>query len=137
LLKQGKLADARTTISDAVALSRTSADPSLTLPASIQNARVEVAELESKPFSKPDLSKPRRKLEEASLTAQRLGYYGIECDARLALGELEMRLTPAAGRAHLRALANQAHQRGLDLVARQAGELQSSSVAQSAKGTAR
>jgi DNA-binding winged helix-turn-helix (wHTH) protein/tetratricopeptide (TPR) repeat protein/TolB-like protein len=134
LLGQGKLADARKAISAAIALSRASDDPSLKLPVAIQDARVEAAELESSPNPKPALAEPRRKLQQAILAARRLGYYGIECDARLALGELEMRLTPAAGRSHLRDLANQAHQRGLDLVARKAGEFQASAVARSGQG---
>jgi DNA-binding winged helix-turn-helix (wHTH) protein/Tfp pilus assembly protein PilF/TolB-like protein len=127
LLKQGKLADARKAISAAMALSRTSADPSLTLPAAIQDARVEVSEQESNPNSQPALARTQQKLQQARLTAERLGYYGIECDARLALAELELRLTPAIGRSHFRELATQAHQRGLDLVARKAAELLASS----------
>jgi len=128
LLGQGKLGDARQAISGAVALVRASHDPSLRLPVAIQNARVELAELESNAKSKPDLSMPRRELQAASLTARRMGYFGIECDARLALGELEMRLTPATAHSHLHNLAGQAHAQGFDLVSRKAAKLQNSSA---------
>jgi DNA-binding winged helix-turn-helix (wHTH) protein/tetratricopeptide (TPR) repeat protein len=124
LLGQGKLSDARKYISDAVALSRTSRDPGLTLPVEIQDARVELAELASNTKSKLDVSKPRRELQQARQTARRLGYYGIECDARLALGELEMQVTPAVGNSDLRRLANETHHRGLDLISREAAKLE-------------
>ncbi|MGA9474486.1 MAG: hypothetical protein WBV36_18610 [Terriglobales bacterium] len=53
-------------------------------------------------------------------TARKLGYYQIECDARLALGELEIRLSPEAARAQLATLATETRSRGLELLARQA-----------------
>ncbi len=123
LLMEGKVGDARKAISGAVALSRTMRDPSLRLPVQIQDARVRVAELTSYAKTKPDLLEPRRQLLEATMAAGRLGYYGIECQGRLALGELELRLTPATGRSDLRRLADEAHRRGLDLVSRKAAKL--------------
>jgi hypothetical protein len=45
-----------------------------------------------------------------------------ECDARLALGELEVKLKPSQGRSDLNELASEAHSRGLELVARKAEE---------------
>jgi len=123
LLSEGKLADARQAISDALALSANSRDPSLKLPAAIQDARIEAAELSSRAKSKPDLSDPRRKLLNVLSTAQQLGYYGIECDARLALAELDLRTAPAAARPRLALLAQQAHDRGLNLVSSKAAQL--------------
>src|SRR5579859_7412217 len=123
LLSEGKLADARQAISDALALSANSRDPSLKLPAAIQDARIEAAELASRSKSRPDLSDPRRKLQNVLSTAHQLGYYGIECDARLALAELDLRTAPAAARSQLALLAQQAHDRGLNLVSKKAAQL--------------
>ena len=123
LLREGKLAEARKIISDALTLARPLGDPALKLPVAIMDARIEAAERSSRAKSKPDLSDPRRKLRNALSTAQRLGYYGIACDARLALAELELRTAPAAARTQLALLAEQAHDRGLNLVSNKAAKL--------------
>jgi DNA-binding winged helix-turn-helix (wHTH) protein/tetratricopeptide (TPR) repeat protein/TolB-like protein len=123
LLMQKKLGNARKVISQAAVMSRTSHDPALTLPVAIQDARVKIALLASARGSKPDISDPDQELQRVIFAAKRLGYYGIECDARLALGELELRVTPAAGRAHLRMLAEESHLRGMNLISRKAEEL--------------
>lgn len=128
LLREGKLAEARQTISDVLSLSRDSRDPGLRLPVAIQDARIEAAEIASRTKSKPDLSAPRRKLENVRSTARQLGYYGIECNARLALGELELRVGAPAARAHLAELARDAHQHGLNLVSRKAATLAGSAT---------
>jgi hypothetical protein len=52
--------------------------------------------------------------------SQQLGLYKINCEARLALGELELQLNSSSGRAHLISLAAETRSRGLDLIARQA-----------------
>jgi len=126
LLREGKLAEGRQIISDAVALSATTRDPALKLPVAIQDARIEAAEIASRAKSKPDFSGPRRKLQNVLSTARQVGYYEIECDARLALAEIELRLSPRAARSHLAELAREAHQHGMDLVSRKAAALQNS-----------
>ena len=123
LLREGKVAEARKVISDASTLTRAIGDPALKLPVAIMDARIEAAELSSRAKSKPDLSDPRRKLQKVLSAAQRLGYYGIECDARLALAELDLRTATAAARPQLALLAQQAHDRGLNLVSRKAAQL--------------
>ena len=123
LLREGKLAEGRQIISDAIALSSTTRDPALKLPVAIQDARIEAVEIASRAKSKPDLSDPRRKLQNVRATARQLGYYGIECDARLALAELDLRTAPAAARPQLALLAQQAHNRGLNLVSSKAAKL--------------
>lgn len=117
LLHEGKLTDARQAVSGALALSHENSDPALKLPVIIMDARIEAAELSSRAKSEPDLSGPRRKLQNVQSTARQLGYYQIECDARLALAELELRQNPPVARAHLVALAREAHQHGMELVA--------------------
>lgn len=123
LLKQGKLVEAREAISNAIALSRTSRDPNLKLPVAIQDAGIEAAELVSSKRSTPDLSSPRRKLENVISTARKLGYYGHECDARLTLGEIGLRTAPSAARSQLTALAEQTRDHGLNLVSAKAARL--------------
>ena len=120
LLHEGKIAEARKLISDALTLARPVGDPALKLPVAIMDARIEAAELASRTKSKPDLSGPRRKLQNVQSTARQLGYYQIECDARLALAELELRQNLPVARAHLVALAREAHQHGMELVAHKA-----------------
>jgi DNA-binding winged helix-turn-helix (wHTH) protein/tetratricopeptide (TPR) repeat protein len=128
LLREGKLVDARQVISDAVALSATSPDPSLKLPVAIQDARIEAAEIAARTKLRPDLADPRRKLGNVVATAKRLGYYGIECDARLALSQLELRENPPAARAQLAQLARESREHGLNLISQKATTLQASAT---------
>jgi hypothetical protein len=131
LLHEGKLAEARRAISGAIALSGSSTDPNLKLPVDIMDARIRAAELVSRAGakSKPDFSAPRRKLQNALATAHRLGYYQIECDARLALAELELRENSPSVRRHLAQLARDARAHGLNLVSRKAATLAGSAAA--------
>lgn len=134
LLHEGKLRDARQTISDATALSANSSDPALKLPVTILEARIEAAEL-SRGKEKPDLTVPRRKLQNVLSSARQLGYYQIACDARLALAEMELHDNPPAARVHLAQLASDAHLHRLELVARKAVAMQKI-LSSSAKPTA-
>lgn len=132
LLEEGKITEARTAISDALTLSASSRDPNLKFPVAIQDARVQTAEIASraKPAkSHPNFSAPRRKLNAVISTAHRLGYFVQECDARLALGKVERRENPTVARAEFAALAREAHQHGMELVARKAAALQNSQSA--------
>jgi len=125
LLHQGKLAEARHIISEALDLSDGSGDPALQLPLVILSARVQVAELvvRSSAERKGAFSVPRRKLLDALARAHRLGYYQIECDARLALAELDLHAKPAIARALLAQLSREARAHGLNLIARKAAAL--------------
>jgi hypothetical protein len=122
---QGKLDQASAAAQRASAFSRTSSDPALKLPAEIQQTRIEAASAET----------DRKRLAAAQsfqaviATANRLGYYNIECQARLALGDLELKLNPSLGRKHLTALATETRGRGLELLARQAEGAMSSGMA--------
>jgi hypothetical protein len=58
--------------------------------------------------------------------ARKQGNYTMECAARLALGELELRSHPPAARVQLQALAKETHERGFELLSRQAAQLLSS-----------
>jgi len=116
LLMQGKLDEARAAAQRGAELSLTSSDPALKLPAEIQQIRVEAAN------AKTDrrLLAATRRLLSVIATANRLGYYKLECEARLLLGELELKINSSAGQKHLKDLASETHNRGLELLARQA-----------------
>ena len=115
LLMEGRREQARAAAQHAVESCRKSPDPMLRIPAAIQAARVEAAGRSN--------SGAASALRAAAEQARRLGYYGIECEARLALGELELGSSPRTGRTELEALARESRSRGLGLVARQAESL--------------
>jgi eukaryotic-like serine/threonine-protein kinase len=119
LLLEGKLDEARKAIEHAGALSRTSPDPALRLPVAIQSARIKIAMAHGGgTASSPAII--RDELRAVVTTAKRLGYYAIECEARLALGELDSMTSPSAGREQLAAVASKSRTHGLELLARQA-----------------
>lgn len=125
LLMQGKLGEARTTAQRGAELSRTSSDPALKLPAEIQQTRVDAASAET---DRKRLAAAGR-LQAVIAAANRLGYYNIDCQARIALGDLQIKLNPSLGRKQLTILATETRTRGLELLARQAEGVISSGTA--------
>jgi eukaryotic-like serine/threonine-protein kinase len=119
LLMQGKVEEARKAVERATALSLTSSDPTLKLPAAIQSARVAIASTSNNTVSS-SVSAARQELRSAVTTARKLGYYNLECEARLALSEQELKSNPASGRAQLAVLATETRGHGLELLARHA-----------------
>jgi hypothetical protein len=65
-------------------------------------------------------------MRTVSQKARQLGLYDLECDARLALGELEMKADPSAGRSLLKELADESRSRGFPLLSRKATDLAAS-----------
>ena len=120
LLMESKTDDARKAIDRADKLARNSPDPALKLPIAIQIARVEMAQAAMQSKDPHILNRARQHLKSAAETARRLGYYLLECEARLALAELETKTTPAHSRARLNALVSETRDHGLELLARQA-----------------
>jgi tetratricopeptide (TPR) repeat protein len=123
LLMQGELDEARKAAQRGADLSLTSSDPALRLPAQIQQARVDM------PSSKDENANSAlafRHLNSVIATAKRLGYYNFESEARLALGQLELKINSSLGRRQLQALAAETRNRGYELVARHAEEVMSS-----------
>ncbi|MBV9180794.1 MAG: tetratricopeptide repeat protein [Acidobacteria bacterium] len=116
LLALGRREDARLAVEHAILLGRTSSDPALLFPAAIQQARVEMGA----GGTGMNLAAARVRLLSTMANAKKLGYYQIQCEARLTLGEMEMKVNPAEGRAHLTALAADARQHGFELLARKA-----------------
>src|SRR6185312_16741095 len=82
----------------AAELSLISSDPALKLSAAIQQARVQAANPDKPSVN---LAVALEQLRSTISTAKRLGYYKIECEARVAFSELELKLNPPLGRKQL------------------------------------
>jgi DNA-binding winged helix-turn-helix (wHTH) protein/tetratricopeptide (TPR) repeat protein len=115
LLMQRKLDGAREALRRATELGSNTSDPALKLSIAIQNSRIKSASIRDK--SDVNVAAARQQLRTAAATSRKLGYYLLECEARLALGELEMKVDPAVGRGILSALETESRNRGLGLVA--------------------
>jgi tetratricopeptide (TPR) repeat protein len=118
LLAQGKIDEARKAIERAKELNRGSSDPALRLPIAIQDARVEIATAQKTTGN--SLAPAIQRLHSLIASARTLGYYQLECEARLALAEAEMKTDPALSRSQMETLAQETHQRGLDLLSHKA-----------------
>lgn len=121
LLQEGKLEDARNALQHASENSRSSIDPAMKLPLAIQNARIEAAPHDVRDH--PDFATARQQLRSVITSARQLGYYQIECDARLALAEIELKANPSTGRSLAKELAADAGIHRLQLIAREANAL--------------
>jgi hypothetical protein len=88
----------------------------LKLSAAIQQARVQAANPDNRSANS---AAAFEQLRTTISTAKRLGYYRIECEARLALAELELRFNPSLGRKQLTDLAAETRNHHLELLARQ------------------
>ena len=126
LLMQGKFEEARKASQRGAELSLTSSGPALKLPAEIQQARVDAA---SAGNDKKRVEAALGRLQAVITTANRLGYYKLECEARLALGELEVKTNSSLGQRHLKGLASETRSRGFEFLARQAETAMSSGTA--------
>jgi hypothetical protein len=69
------------------------------------------------------MSEARRQLQSVIADARRRGYFSFACEARLALGEIEIAAESSVGRSDLEALAREAHAHGFDLISRKAASL--------------
>ncbi|HSS95897.1 MAG TPA: hypothetical protein VLK33_02645, partial [Terriglobales bacterium] len=66
------------------------------------------------------LAAAAEQLRSTISTAKRLGYYRIECEARLVLGQFELKLNPSLGHKHLTDLAEETRSHGFELLAHEA-----------------
>jgi tetratricopeptide (TPR) repeat protein len=113
LLAQGKVADAQGALDRAGELSKRT----LTVHAQLRMA-IGVARLNGALGRTTNAGK---ELALAVSDAQRAGFYGRQLEARLALGEIEMKSgATVAGRARLEALEAEARAKGYGLIARKA-----------------
>jgi hypothetical protein len=66
------------------------------------------------------IASARQRLRSLIANAKKLGYYNLECEARLILGELDLKSNPSSGRPALAALASEARSHGMEFLAHQA-----------------
>ncbi len=120
LLAQAKVAAARDAITHAYRLASLHEFPIRALPLQILRVQATIAAAKPGVAGNSDLSAASREIRAVIQQSHQLGLYITECEARLALGELEMRLTPALGHVQLATLATETRSHGLELLARQA-----------------
>lgn len=116
LLMENNLHDAREAAHRGAEFTHAGSDPALKLTSEIQQARLEMSATEDAGNSSSGL----KRLHSVIADAHKLGYYSIECEARLALGESELKLNSSLGHKHLAALVSETRTRGMELLARQA-----------------
>ena len=136
LLAQGKAAEARDAIHKAMGLADLREFPVLELPLEILDARAMGMGAKRGLTGRADLLSAAQKLRAAIQESRRLGLYMTECEARLALGEVELKLDPAVGRTQLTELAAETHARGYELYSRQAKEATTTETALAVPGKA-
>jgi tetratricopeptide (TPR) repeat protein len=129
LLLQAKLDEARKTIHHAADLSKGSPDPALTLPLAIEQARLKIVAAAPGAAGRADLAAARRQIESVVSTAKKLGYYTLECEARLLLTDLDRRTNASSAVPHLTALELETRDRGLLLLSRKAAALNNPALA--------
>jgi tetratricopeptide (TPR) repeat protein len=115
LLSSGKIAEAQSEIGFAAGLVAMSQKRSAHLNFSIVAARVRSASGQT-----TDYAEAAKTLHRTLSEATKYGYVGYAFEARLALGEIEMKSDKGAGRAHLAALEKEAAAKGFLLIARKA-----------------
>jgi eukaryotic-like serine/threonine-protein kinase len=121
LLAQGKIAESKAAIDKAKSLTDLHEFPVLAMPLDLLELRIKAAGVAT--GKREILLAIERDLRVLIQRAHQIGFYTGECEARLALGEVETRLAPAIGTAHLEAFASDALKRGFVLYAEQAGRI--------------
>lgn len=115
-LSQGKTVEAQKEIDVATRLGAKSENRGARLSLAVISARVQAAS--AKPT---ELAEAARRLDAAQAEARKYGFLGYQFEARLALGEIEMKSGHgASGRAQLTALRSDAQARGYGLIGRKA-----------------
>ena len=121
LFMRGKVDDAHNAIQRAKEFTQNDPDPALRLPISIQNARITMA-IAARGKDRSGFDAARTELRSAIASAKELGYYELECEARLALGELDAQHNPGGGYSQLASVAAETRRHGMVLLAQRAEE---------------
>jgi hypothetical protein len=112
-LKLGKAPEALANAESGAKLAQQGTDRAPRLATAIVLARAQAANGQN--------AEAMRGLQAVLAEATKYGYLGIEFEARLAMGEMEMRQNPEAGRTQLRSLAKMAREKSFMRIARLAG----------------
>jgi serine/threonine protein kinase/tetratricopeptide (TPR) repeat protein len=116
LAAQGKMPDARAAIDKASTLTQKGDDASIRLRVAIESAILRAGS-----GAPADVSEAKKAIQTALADATKQNLTGIQLEARLGLGEVEMKSGDhSAGRAHLAALQKDAVSKGFLLIARKA-----------------
>jgi tetratricopeptide (TPR) repeat protein/TolB-like protein len=116
LAAKDKLADAQAAVDKASALIERGSDTTVRLRVAIESAI-----LRAKSGAPADLSEAEKSIQSALADATKENLTGIQLEARLAMGEVEMKSGDrSAGRAHLATLQKDAFSKGFLLIARKA-----------------
>jgi tetratricopeptide (TPR) repeat protein/tRNA A-37 threonylcarbamoyl transferase component Bud32 len=116
LVAQGKLADAHAAIDKASALTQKGGDTNVRLRVAIEAALIGASS-----GAPADVSEGKKSIQSALADATKQNLTGIQLEARLAQGEVEMKSGDRTnGRAHLAALKKDATAKGFLLIARKA-----------------
>ncbi|HET6170230.1 MAG TPA: winged helix-turn-helix domain-containing protein [Terracidiphilus sp.] len=101
--------------------------PVFSMPLETLELRAKVADAPTGKAGRETLLVVQRDLRRLVQRAHQIGFYTAECEARIALGEVETQLSPAMANDHLAALSAEAVKRGFNLYADQAGRINSHS----------
>ncbi len=121
LLAEGRSAEALRVADQAIAISSKSQDPNFRLSVAVTTARVRGL---TQSTNRASVLQALNMLDNARAQAGRLGYVGIQLEAGLAFGEVEMKSgNRVEGRNCLTAVEKEATSRGFLLVAREAAAI--------------
>jgi hypothetical protein len=116
LAAEAKTADAQAAIEKAAALTQKGSDTSARLRIAIESAL-----LRANSGAPADISEAKKTIESALADAKKQNLTGIQLEARLGMGEVEMKSGDrSTGRAHLAFLQKDATSKGFLLIARKA-----------------
>lgn len=128
LLVQGKIPESKAAVDKAKSLTDLNEFPVLAMPIELLELRVKTAGAAPGSAGREVLLGIERALRALIQRAHQIGFYTAECEARLALGEVETRLMNGIGSTHLETFASDARKRGFVLYAEQADRLKSPST---------
>jgi DNA-binding winged helix-turn-helix (wHTH) protein/Tfp pilus assembly protein PilF/TolB-like protein len=120
LLAQSKIPETRTATQKAGELMEVRAFPVYSIPLATLELRAKAAAAPAGNAGRDTLLAIQRDLTSLVQHAHQIGFYTAESEARIALGEVESRLSSATAGAHLASVASEAQKRGFLLYAGQA-----------------
>ena len=128
LCAQQKFEEAKHAAAQALSLSEKSPNFEIRMDNAIVAARVDII-APSASYNSSERKVAPKQLASIVSVARRLGYFGIELEARLLLCEIEAENNPAAAHLHAEALKHDAQSRGFELIARKAQAIEAAAQA--------